>query len=118
MARLMIEATEASMRIAVVNTYHARVGGVETYLDTLIPALDAAGHRIALLSERDSSPDLPPIRLPAAAPAWRASEIGWPKALAGLRTWGPDVIYVHGMHDLPGAARLIESAPAVLFAHG
>lgn len=106
------------MRIAVVNTHHAHVGGAETYLDTVIPALAAAGHRIALLSELDSASNLPRIRLPATAPAWCASEMGMPRALAALANWRPDVIYVHGMNDLPAAARLVESAPAVLFAHG
>jgi len=106
------------MRIAVVNSHHARVGGAETYLDTVIPALDAAGHRIAFLSELDSPPSLPRIRLPATAPAWCASEMGIPRALAALASWRPDVIYVHGMNDLPAAARIVKSAPAVLFAHG
>jgi glycosyltransferase involved in cell wall biosynthesis len=106
------------MRIAVMNSHHARIGGAETYLDTLIAALDAAGHRIAFFSEQDSPPSMQRIRLPAAAPAWSASEMGWPQVLAALASWRPDVIYVHGMDDLPAAARIVESAPAVLFAHG
>ena len=106
------------MRIAVVNTHHVRVGGAETYLDTVISALDDAGHQIALLSELDSPPTLPPIRLPATAPAWCASEMGWLQTLAALKSWRPDIIYVHGMDDLPGAAGIVETAPAVLFAHG
>ena len=106
------------MRIAIVNTHHARVGGVETYLDAVIPALDAAGHQIALLSELDSPPSLPRIRLPGGAPAWCASEMGSAAALDVLAGWRPDVIYVHGMEDLSAAERIVESAPAVLFAHG
>jgi glycosyltransferase involved in cell wall biosynthesis len=106
------------MRIAVVNSHHARVGGAETYLDTVIPALAAADHQIALLSELDSPASLPRIRLPASAPAWCAAEMGMPEALAALASWRPDIIYVHGMDDLPAAARIVQSAPAVLFAHG
>jgi glycosyltransferase involved in cell wall biosynthesis len=106
------------VKIAAVTSYHARVGGAETYLDTVIPALAAAGHQIAFLSELDSPPSIQRIRLPATAPAWCASEIGWPQALAALEGWRPDVIYVHSMNDLPAAARIVESAPAVLFAHG
>ncbi|HVB79350.1 MAG TPA: glycosyltransferase family 4 protein [Candidatus Binataceae bacterium] len=106
------------MRIAAVNSYHARVGGAETYLDTVIPALAAGGHQIAFVSELDSPPGVQAIRLPATAPAWCAAEMGWPRALAALESWRPDVIYVHGMNDLPAAARMVASAPAVLFAHG
>jgi len=105
------------MRIATVNSYHARIGGAETYLDTVIPALDAAGHQIAFFSELDSPPGIQRIRLPTAAPAWCASEMGWPRMLAALASWRPDVIYVHGINDLSAAARIVEIAPAVLFSH-
>ncbi len=106
------------MRIALVNTHRARVGGAETYLDTIVPALSTAGMRLALLSEIDAPAELPPIRMPADAPCWPAHKIGWPRALESLAAWRPDVIYAHGMHDLAAAARIIETAPSVLFAHG
>ena len=99
------------------NSYHARIGGIETYLDTVIPALDAAGHHVAFLSELDSPPGAQRIRLPATAPAWCASETGWPQASAALESWRPDVIYVHGMNNLLAAARMVKGAPTVLFAH-
>src|ERR1700722_2638725 len=106
------------MRIAVMNSHHARVGGAETYLDTVIAALDSAGHRIAFFSELDSPSGIRRIQLPAATPLWSASEMGWTQVLESLASWRPDVIYVHGMNDLPAAARIVDSAPAVLFAHG
>jgi glycosyltransferase involved in cell wall biosynthesis len=106
------------MRIAITNLHRALVGGAETYLDTVIPALAAAGHQIAFFSELGSSPSAQRIRLPASAPAWCASEMGLPQALAALESWRPDIIYVHAMDDLPTAARIIEVAPAILFAHG
>jgi hypothetical protein len=106
------------MRIAVVNSHRAHIGGAETYLDTVIAALDAAGHRIAFFSELGSPSGTQRIRLPATAPDWCASEKGWPPVLAALASWRPEVIYVHGMNDLPAAARIVEISPAVLFAHG
>lgn len=105
------------MKIAVVNSHHARIGGAETYLDTVIPALAAAGHQIAFFSELEAPPGAPRIRLPERAPAWCAGEMGARQALAALEQWRPEVIYVHGM-SLPSAFRIIEIAPAVLFAHG
>jgi glycosyltransferase involved in cell wall biosynthesis len=106
------------MRIAITNLYRALVGGAETYLDTVIPALATAGHQIAFFSELGSSPGAQRIRLPECAPAWCASETGLPQALAALESWRPDIVYVHSMDDLPTAARIIEVAPAILFAHG
>ena len=106
------------MRIAAVNTHHARIGGAETYLDTLLRALAAVGHQIAFLSELKAPPGTQRIRLPERAPLWCASEAGFPQAVAALEAWRPDIVYVHGMSDLPTAARVIEIAPAVLFAHG
>lgn len=106
------------MKIAMANAHRARIGGAETYLDTVIPALAAAGHQIAFFSELDSPPGVQQIRLPADAPAWCASEMGMSRAFAALDGWHPDVTYVHGMNDPPAAARILESAPAVLFAHG
>jgi glycosyltransferase involved in cell wall biosynthesis len=106
------------MRIAITNLYRALVGGAETYLDTVIPALATAGHQIAFFSELGSSPGAQRIRLPECAPAWCASETGLPQALAALESWRPDIVYVHAMDDLPTAARIVEVAPAILFAHG
>jgi glycosyltransferase involved in cell wall biosynthesis len=105
------------MRIAAVNWNRALVGGAETYLDTVLPALAAAGHQIAFFSELGSSPSAQRIRLPECAPAWCASEMGLPQALAALESWRPDIIYVHAMDDLPTAARIVEIAPAILFVH-
>jgi glycosyltransferase involved in cell wall biosynthesis len=105
------------MKIAAVNTHHTLIGGAETYLDTVIPALAAAGHQIAFFSELDAPPDAPRIQLPERAPAWCAGAMGARQALAALESWRPDVIYVHDM-SLLSAAQMIEIAPAVLFAHG
>src|ERR1700730_17680774 len=105
------------MRIAAVNSNRTLVGGAETYLDTVLPALAAAGHQIAFFSELGSSPSAQRIRLPECAPAWCASEMGLPHALAALESWRPDIIYVHAMDDLPTAARIVEIAPAILFVH-
>ncbi len=50
------------MRIAIVNSNARVVGGVESYLDTVIPLLESAGHDLALLCEYDTPPPSRPIR--------------------------------------------------------
>lgn len=106
------------MRIALVNLNRARVGGAETYLETVLPALAALGHEVALWCETDAPAGAPQIRLPERAPAWCAGESRLAPALAALQAWRPDVIYVHSVSGPRLEARIIAAAPAVLFDHG
>jgi glycosyltransferase involved in cell wall biosynthesis len=106
------------MRIAAVNLNRARIGGIETYLDTALAALAAAGHEVALWYEIDAPADAPQIRLPDRAPRWCAGRSGLAPALAALRAWRPDVIYVHAVGDSRVEERIIDTGPAVLFDHG
>src|SRR5437016_5165138 len=103
------------MRIAAVNLNRARVGGIETYLDTAFTALTAASHEVALWCEIDAPAGAPKIRLPDRAPAWCVGEGGLARALAALKAWRPDVIYVHAVSDPRIEERIIDAGPAVLF---
>jgi len=105
------------MRIAIV-TYSARVaGGVESYLDTVIPLLEAAGHEIALLCEHDVPSTMRPISRSANAPVWTIAEIGAARSRDSLRRWRPDVIYTHGLSDTEFEGCAPSIAPAIAFAH-
>ena len=106
------------MRIAAVNLNRTRVGGIETYLDTAFAALTAAGHEVALWCEIDAPAGAPKIRLPDRAPAWCVAEGGLAPALAALKAWRPDVIYVHAVSHPSIEERIIDAGPAVLFDHG
>jgi glycosyltransferase involved in cell wall biosynthesis len=109
--------SDLKMRIAVVNWSKRRVGGVETYLNTIIPELSRAGHEIAFWYEVDEPLEREQIGLPDDAPAWCVSALGAEKALAALRDWRPDVIYTHKLSD-PGLERkVLGLAPSVFFAH-
>jgi glycosyltransferase involved in cell wall biosynthesis len=50
-------------------------------------------------------------------PIWCIAELGADAAFAALRTWRPDVIYVHGIQDAAVETALLATAPAVFFAH-
>ena len=106
------------MRIAVVNWSSREAGGAERYLGRVIPALGEAGHEVALLHELDVPLDRSPIALPAGAPAWCVAELGAERALAALRAWAPELVYVHNVHDPALEAEIQTVAPAVFFAHG
>lgn len=105
------------MRIAVVNWSRRRIGGVESYLNTVIPELIRAGHEIAFWYETDEPSEREEIRLPDEAPAWCASEMGVDRSLLALRDWRPDVIYTHKVLDPALERLLLGIAPSVFFAH-
>jgi glycosyltransferase involved in cell wall biosynthesis len=103
------------VRITICNTFTRFLGGVESYLGRVIPALAEDCHEVAMLFERDS-PAAHPL-LPIRGPAWVVSEIGVSQTLRRLREWRPDIIYVHAMSNAGLEQPVIETAPAVLFAH-
>lgn len=105
------------MRVAVINWSRRKVGGVENYLENLLPALIAAGHAVALWVEVDQPSDREIIKTPDGVASWRVDELGVGRALAALRDWGPDLIYSHGMLNPQLEAAVIETAPAIFFAH-
>jgi len=103
------------MRILVCNTFGRLLGGIESYLARVIPGLAEGGHELAMLFGRDSPAGH--RLLPIPGHGWFVSEIGVSQMLGRLREWRPVIIYVHAMSD-PGLEQaLIETAPAVLFAH-
>lgn len=105
------------MRIAIVNWSNRRVGGVETYLNTIIPELSRAGNEIAFWSEVDEPTERAQIDLPPNSPFWCVSTIGAERALHCLRDWQPDVIYVHKVADADLEYEVLGLGPSVFFAH-
>ena len=105
------------MRIAIATWSCRLVGGLETYLATVVEALAARGHAIAMVSNFDVPANRSRIPLPAGAPRWCAAEDGMQAAIDSLHEWRPDVIYAHG--PLPEALEAAFSgiAPAAYFAH-
>jgi glycosyltransferase involved in cell wall biosynthesis len=106
------------MRIAVVYSHVARIGGVETYLNTVIAELVRAGHAVSYLYEIKGGPDQEQISLPDDVRSWCVEDLGAGMALASLREWRPDLIYSHGLLDPLLEAEVLAIAPAVIFVHG
>src|SRR5215472_15829725 len=106
------------MRVALANCRRSVVGGIESYIKGVAPSLEAAGIELALLSEVESATDRERIELSHGAPTWCVSEIGEQAALEAMRAWRPDLVYVHMLESPALESRLLEVAPALLFAHG
>lgn len=105
------------MRIAILNWSNRRIGGTGTYLSAVMPYLQRAGHEVALWHEVNTPLDYDLIPLPQAAPVWSVADLGADRALAGLASWRPHLLYSHGMLDPDVERRTLDIAPAVFFAH-
>jgi FkbM family methyltransferase len=105
------------MRIAILTNNARAAGGVESYLDTLIPLLEAAGNQIALLCDLDAPSTSRPISRSTAVPLWTIAELGVPHARDSLRSWRPDLIYTHGLSNSDFEGMVPEIAPAIAFIH-
>ena len=93
------------------------MGGVESYLEILIPALLDDGHQVAFWHEVDEPTGRERIALPREVKAWCVAEEGAENALSGLRHWQPDLIYAHRFLDLTLEEKTLGIAPAIFFAH-
>lgn len=105
------------MRIAIINWNRRKIGGVETYLNAIIPELVRLGHEISFWHEVDEPKTREQIALPEGAPSWCVSEIGADQALSALRDWHPDLIYTHKLESPELEAEALKIAPGVFFAH-
>jgi glycosyltransferase involved in cell wall biosynthesis len=102
------------MRILIANWTRRRVGGAETYLGRVMPLLAARRHNLAYAFETDEPADRAPVALPeGCVPLSLTGDAAFDR----IRAWAPDVVYVHGLLNPDLERRLLESAPAVLFAH-
>ena len=105
------------MRIAIVNSHLERVGGVESYLARLLPALLERGHEVSYLYEVTPSLDRDLIALPSEIERWCADEQP-DEALDAVRRWRPQLIYAHGLRSPALEADILGIAPGVFYAHG
>ena len=107
------------MRILIATCHRAIIGGIESYLRILIPALLKRGHNIAVLYERhsrDGETTVDPAE--AALTLWFWEDLQRTPALwQELLAWKPDVVYAHGSASLELENILLNNYPTVLYAH-
>ena len=105
------------MKIALVSGNARIVGGIETYLRTLVPALRARGHRLAMFHETAAPADRPWISEDPEIPRCCAETLGAEGWLARMREWAPDIVFNHGLAHIGLEGRAGQIAPEVYFAH-
>jgi len=109
------------MKIVIATQNRGIVGGVETYLQSLVPALMESGHDIALVYEHVPADPAGPTVDPrdARLPVWYVEELKRSSGhLRELMDWAPDVVYSQGLDSVEINQNLQENFPTVLYLHG
>lgn len=104
------------MRVLIANANRNPVGGVEKYLQILIPALRERNHEVALVYEKLFDPASERIDPPAGVPAW-GGENNTAEVLAAVAEWKPSVVYSHGLEQPELEGGLLDAYPTVLYGH-
>jgi glycosyltransferase involved in cell wall biosynthesis len=103
------------VRIVVAQDALHAEGGVETYLASVIAALRARGHAIALLFvQRRGAPLVGHVD----GPSVEVDPANFEAAFAELRAWRPDVCFSNNMEPLAIERRALDEWPVVKFMHG
>ncbi len=106
------------MRILIATSSRNLLGGVENYLQSVIPGLLQSGHSLGLLYEYPFNRAAPGIDEQSGwIESWCSSEVGLDSALRSLGAWKPDVVYSHGLDDSRLESALLEKHPTILYAH-
>lgn len=99
-------------RVAIVSHSRARVGGVETYVASIVPALRRAGYEVGCWFETTGTGADQVIAPGDGVTSWVAAS-----GLAELSAWQPDIVYGHGVVSPSIERATMRLAPAVFFAH-
>ncbi len=105
------------MRILVANDGFSDAGGVQTYLDAVVPGLVSRGHDLAFL-HLDPTPVTTTGLAKSCLTQFSIGCSGADQTLKALQEWRPDICFSHNMRDLGVDRRLASLVPVVKFMHG
>jgi glycosyltransferase involved in cell wall biosynthesis len=101
-----------TVRILVSNDGFGDDGGVQSYLEAVVPALSARGHEVALLRrDADHAGQIDPG-------TWPLFTAAGDDRLSAVREWTPDICFSHNITDLSTDRTLAGIAPVIKFMHG
>jgi len=106
------------MRLLIATSHRNMVGGVEKYLQGILPRLAQRSHHLALLYEYRFDPEREGIdTLDLGIPSLGIQEVGTDAGLQFVHNWKPDVVYSQGLEDAGLQSALLSEYPNVLYAH-
>jgi glycosyltransferase involved in cell wall biosynthesis len=105
------------MRILFANDSVGVVGGVQSYLETVMQGLAARGHQLGMVHCDENtgnriSPSLSTI------PHFSVMASGLRRAVDEIGSWSADVCFSHNMHRLDVERMLLDNVPVVKLMHG
>jgi glycosyltransferase involved in cell wall biosynthesis len=105
------------MRILFATATTHRIGGVETYLSDIIPALAQRGDELAMVTETEAQGSGESLLRDRPMQVFSLQRGGREAVLRGARDWRPDLVYGHGMNDPWLERDVLALAPSVFFVH-
>ena len=103
------------MRILILNPHGGIVGGTETYLWRLIPALRSLQHQVAFLYEYES-PETTNVATQGIQ-IWCVERLGLQESVEEASRWRPDIIFAHGLPAEDLEEKILKLAPSAYFIH-
>jgi glycosyltransferase involved in cell wall biosynthesis len=103
------------MRILVANEARAGGGGVESYLASVVPALGASGHELALLYANTAG-ERGPTAVETGV-SWSVTDLGLGAAIEAARAWKADVCFAHNMRHLDVEEAIVRTWPTAKMMH-
>lgn len=103
------------MRVLVVTTHAAVVGGVETYLRAVLPRLRDRGVTLGLMTANPEQGGASIRELVPEVPHWVAGDVG--ETVVAAEEFGPDVVYTNDLPDPAADDALARRFPTVRLAH-
>lgn len=100
------------MRILIATSHRSLIGGVETYLQALLPMLRQRGLELGLLCTYPAAGQGAIDEHCPGLPVWMGGDLG------AVQDWKPDVVYSHDLSDPAADAALASRFPTVYYAHG
>ena len=104
------------MNIVIAHESVDTTGGVETYLSSIVPALQARGHRVVVLHHRRRSGG--GSTLARLADTIGVEELGLDEAMRRIRRWKADLCFSHNMSQMEVERRIAAERPVVKMMHG
>lgn len=103
------------MRIAFATWSDRRAGGVESYIEAVLPQLAGLGHEVALWHETWEPSARERTELPAGTPTQILRDPD--QALALAESWRADAIFIQGLHSVALEAALLGRPTTAFVAH-